>query len=229
MNGLFGEPASTPESVRFPSATSTAPTLAPSDVSPSARGYGTRGLMTQAGHSSVVVDEELPLSVSGRLHGKPRIPSFCVPCARWGPRGRNHGGGHCLALNWRGEASLLCESSPHIYRHKPTGAIMASDKFRGKESGKERKRPVIASPASSFINHSSTIEEVFPVILSLLPIISCSCFCVASPVAVLLFIPRSAIFLSSFSPDSPPTSALCSTVPTSCNSLSPASDTQNGS
>lgn len=36
---------------------------------------------------------ELPLSVSGRLHGKPRIPSFCVPCAPWGPR-ENHGGGH---------------------------------------------------------------------------------------------------------------------------------------
>lgn len=196
MNGLFGEPASTPESVRFPSATSTAPTLAPSDVSPSARGYGTRGLMTQAGHSSVVVDEELPLSVSGRLHGKPRIPSFCVPCARWGPRGRNHGGGHCLALNWRGEASLLCESSPHIYRHKPTGAIMASDKFRGKESGKERKRPVIASPASSFINHSSTIEESLPCdsvptpnyfLLLFLCCLSCCCAVVHSPFGHLPF------------------------------------------
>lgn len=174
----------------------------------------------------LVVDEELPLSVSGRLHGKPRIPSFCVPCARWGPRG----GTTVAAPVWRsigGVKHRSCVNPLHTctVTSRPVPSWLASDKSRGKESGKERKRPVtIASPAGSFISRFSTIERSLPCdsvptpnyfLLLFLCCLSCCCAVAHSPFDHLPFLSP---------PDSPPTSAPCSTAPTSCNLSLPASD-----
>ncbi|KHE81455.1 hypothetical protein GE21DRAFT_1289592 [Neurospora crassa] len=153
VNELLGEHPPPNRSVdRFPSAT--ASTLAPSDVSPSARGYGTHGLMTQAGHSSVVVDEELPLSVSGRLHGKPRIPSFCVPCARWGPRG----GTTVAATVWRSIGGVKhrfgvnpLHTCTVTSRPVPSWHLTSSEEKKAGRRGRDHL--AIASPTGSFINH----------------------------------------------------------------------------